>query len=461
MNELSGPKGARAQAAGTGFSDLFSAEAWRRLVASSTRVELSTGAVLLRQGEPAQPFFFVESGSFEIVDARSAPETVISLVGPGQILGDMAFLDRAPASAEVRARTTASCLRWLRSDLLDLLGAQPELALSFYRAIASASVLRNRALQNAVMIGGFGVSRPSREDREAREVRDQAAHLAAELKAAIVDSSSGPPLNDALSRWLVSTSRWFSAAGDGAHVAEVGALLRQELTELLGSATTSALMMARPHGSPSGPQLLAHILKGLPGGGSEAGAALDGSLLALPSLRGWGWRDGAAAAQLERLLASEGRRALWISLSGPCGSGALASLVSSRAAQIDLLTLEPGVGPPRAQHLDLLALARGAPPPLAAPYDAVLFDRVCDILPEETLRTFFAWSARLLRPTGELVVAHAVPAEDHGLLDHLLGWPSLPRRPEEVQALLPAKGRSWVELPADDEAAALCCWSLS
>ena len=461
MKELSEAKGAAGQALGGDFAALFGAEAWRRLVAASARVEISTGAVLLRQGEPAQPLYFVESGSFEIVDARSAPETVVSLVGPGQVLGDMAFLDRAPASAEVRARSASSCLRWQRSELLDLLSGQPELAISFYRALASASVLRNRALQNAVMIGGFGVARPSRVDREAQEIRDLAAPLAAELDDAIGASPAGSPLVEAVRPWLTSVCRWFSGAGEGARAEEVGAELRRKLEELLRSAATSAMLLDRPEGRPAGPELLAHVLRGSPAGDGEIGEALDRALLSLPTPRGWAWRDGATAAQLERVLDGPARRVLWISLNGPCGAGALAALVASQAARIDLLSLEPLADGSGAQHLDLLALARGAPPPLAAPYDAVLLDRVCDLLPEETLRAFFAWSARLLAPAGELVVTHAVPAEDHGLLDHLLGWPSLPRRPEEIQALLPADGQARTLEPVDDEAAALCCWSSS
>ena len=88
-----------------------------RLMAASRVLTFSRGAYVLRRGEPGGDLYMVEAGELEVVDTRSRPEIVIDSVGPGGLVGEMAFLDESPRAADVRAAMETRCLRWERGVL--------------------------------------------------------------------------------------------------------------------------------------------------------------------------------------------------------------------------------------------------------------------------------------------------------------------------------------------------------
>jgi CRP-like cAMP-binding protein len=65
----------------------------------------AAGEVVVREGEPGATMLLVAEGTF-VATARRADgrEEELSEIGPGEVAGEMAFLDPAPRSATVRAR---------------------------------------------------------------------------------------------------------------------------------------------------------------------------------------------------------------------------------------------------------------------------------------------------------------------------------------------------------------------
>lgn len=448
--------------------DLLEGEVWARLLAIADRLELPAGAVLMRRGDNSAPVFVVEEGAFEVVDTRSSPETVLNVLGPGEILGEMSFIDGSPATAEVRARTHGVCHRWQRAELMAQLDAAPDLGLPFFRALAVTVVSRSRTVMSAALAGGFGAGAPSRERAENAEVDRVAESLAIELQDPLAGAGTeaDPHLAIEVADALTSACRWFAAAADAARGAEVGARLRELLGELLGASTTTRLMLERPEGTPAGPNFFRHVLGGHAEGRDPAGALLDGAVLELPTFRGWRWRDRAMAGALAGALPASGARVLSVSLSGAPTSEPQLEVLRARSGHVTSIQLsqrtEGSVTPPgitrTALEADLPSLLRGAGPRVGAPHHVVILDRVCDVVPDEVLRALFTWARLQLVPTGQLIVGHAVPADDNALLDHLLRWPSLPRRSQTVVALLPRGGAHSTVAPMDDEAAGLIIW---
>lgn len=451
------------------FRDLFDPAAWQRLAAVAEHVEFSAGAVLMRRDDQGGRLYVVEEGAFEVVDARSSPETVLSVLGPGQVLGDLSFIDQSPATAEVRARTTASAHQWERDALLTLLDEAPDLALSFYRAVAATVVARSRAVLAAAVAGGFGAGGHTRERTDLVDPDRVAYGLAADLLDTLVnaETTADPPRASGLGEVLTATCRWFAAASDVGRAAEVGARLRALLGEVLSSSATTVAMLARPEGAPASPQLFRHVLAGRPGGRDAAGLLFDGALLGLPTFRGWRWRDAALAEELASVLPAAGARVLSLSLTGAPISEAQLAALAARGGHVTSVLLVPrpetGQTPPGITRTtvvaDLASLLRGTGPSVGAAYHALVVDRVSDVLPDEVLRLLLAWARDQLLPSGRLLVGHAVPADDVVLLDHLLRWPSLPRRTPAVVALLPPGGQHATRAPLDDEAAGLVTWS--
>src|ERR1700687_1587868 len=62
-----------------------------------TRRRIGAGKPLFRTGEPADALYLVDSGRFRVfVGERVAKERVLSFLGPGEILGEVAFMADTP-----------------------------------------------------------------------------------------------------------------------------------------------------------------------------------------------------------------------------------------------------------------------------------------------------------------------------------------------------------------------------
>ncbi|MEM6929801.1 MAG: cyclic nucleotide-binding domain-containing protein [Myxococcota bacterium] len=69
---------------------------------------LDTGEVLVGQGEHGRTLFMVDKG---VLEARASGE-VVNLCRVGDVVGEMAFLDGEPRSADLVAREPSQVLVW-------------------------------------------------------------------------------------------------------------------------------------------------------------------------------------------------------------------------------------------------------------------------------------------------------------------------------------------------------------
>lgn len=67
-------------------------------------IHLDADAYLLREGDLPTCGFLIEKGSVEVVLERPQGDRVLAVLGAGEIVGEMALVDRAPRAASVRAR---------------------------------------------------------------------------------------------------------------------------------------------------------------------------------------------------------------------------------------------------------------------------------------------------------------------------------------------------------------------
>jgi CRP-like cAMP-binding protein len=111
-----------------------------------------SGEVVTTQGEPGDELFVIGQGFVEVAliqpESGSTPRSVVHL-GPGQIVGEMALVDRGPRSATVRALTDGTRLYALaRQEFLDLCQANHRLGYVVMRNMAAdlSFKLRHRML---------------------------------------------------------------------------------------------------------------------------------------------------------------------------------------------------------------------------------------------------------------------------------------------------------------------------
>ncbi len=64
----------------------------QRLEGVAERLEIPTGELVIRSGEPGGDFYRVESGHLEVVDRTARPELFRDVLGAGSAVGEMSFL---------------------------------------------------------------------------------------------------------------------------------------------------------------------------------------------------------------------------------------------------------------------------------------------------------------------------------------------------------------------------------
>ena len=74
---------------------------------SNKRMQLDAGQIVFEEGDPPTSAYLVESGRIEILTVKDGVPMVLSVLGPGDLLGEMAVIDDAPRTATARALTDA------------------------------------------------------------------------------------------------------------------------------------------------------------------------------------------------------------------------------------------------------------------------------------------------------------------------------------------------------------------
>lgn len=64
---------------------------------------LKKGEILFREGDPSEAMYVIKSGKIAITKPKGSSEIVLAELGPGDMLGEMAFFDNKPRSAGAKA----------------------------------------------------------------------------------------------------------------------------------------------------------------------------------------------------------------------------------------------------------------------------------------------------------------------------------------------------------------------
>lgn len=65
--------------------------------------KIEKGHYLFREGDPPDAMYVIKSGKFAVVKTKQNSEIVLAEIGPGSMVGEMAFFDGKPRSASVKA----------------------------------------------------------------------------------------------------------------------------------------------------------------------------------------------------------------------------------------------------------------------------------------------------------------------------------------------------------------------
>jgi MFS family permease len=107
---------------------LFAGVPAARLEAALARLRetpVTSGQVVVRQGDPADRFYMIESGSFVVTQAAApgATPTILRRLGVNEVFGELGLLAGSPRTATVTAETDGVLLELDGGDFLELVGA--------------------------------------------------------------------------------------------------------------------------------------------------------------------------------------------------------------------------------------------------------------------------------------------------------------------------------------------------
>lgn len=99
-------------------------------------VHVSGGKVLFNEGEKGEEMLILLEGRISISKQGDRGHHILTYVGRGKIVGDMALLDREPRSATCVAETDCELLSLTQTSLERMTTQDPPLAFRFMRALA-------------------------------------------------------------------------------------------------------------------------------------------------------------------------------------------------------------------------------------------------------------------------------------------------------------------------------------
>jgi CRP-like cAMP-binding protein len=116
---------------------------WVLIQAKATRRNFKLGDEIICQGAWGDSLYIIRRGEASVELAGTGSRTVVAMLGPEDVCGDMAFLEQGRASAAVVAREEVVEVDQITArELGEIMEAFPRLASRFYRSLALVLVRR-------------------------------------------------------------------------------------------------------------------------------------------------------------------------------------------------------------------------------------------------------------------------------------------------------------------------------
>lgn len=120
-------------------------------IASRMREEVfDRGAVLFHEGDHGDRLYVLLTGKVRVYAERAGTVITYDVLEAGRCFGEMALIEAAPRSAAVRAEDPCRCLTLGQKDFLELLQAQPRMALMILQDLSLRLRHTNTQIQEFV-----------------------------------------------------------------------------------------------------------------------------------------------------------------------------------------------------------------------------------------------------------------------------------------------------------------------
>ena len=135
-----------------GFGDAEADELW----AAGTRMAIGAGEMLIREGEHGDTLYIILSGALEVTKRDGNREVTLATRMPGEVLGEMSLIERAPRTASVRAVKPSELLAIGPAAFERLLEQRPETASTLLRTVVGRLRSTEASLVQADKLAALG-----------------------------------------------------------------------------------------------------------------------------------------------------------------------------------------------------------------------------------------------------------------------------------------------------------------
>lgn len=176
------------------FFTALSADELDRLVAELDVVNLNSGDILFREGDPGEHLYVVVSGELEILMAPDTDdELILNVLHQGEYVGDMSLIQPGGLrSASARARGEVVLLSMNREQFGKLLGRHPELSSEMVSVLSqrlvntNMSTFRDLTAKNRQLQQAFDELKAAQEQLIEKERLERELKVAADIQMSIL-----------------------------------------------------------------------------------------------------------------------------------------------------------------------------------------------------------------------------------------------------------------------------------
>ncbi len=394
---------------------------------------------------------------------------MIRTLGPGQFVGEMAFLEEKPATATVSAIENSLLLALPRDMLKAKIDADPSFGLRLYRALAR--LLSDRLRGSMAVLGQRLHSATSRTQSVSGRwaaiaaALDGVKHLLADADKAALHNDGEVPRDvaDRILEEFRAFLLWLNGelGDEGPDTIEVrqelGARVQREMLPYLMLTENGERWYAKPRGYAGDFMSIECIYNNKPTGNGRLGAVLDQCFLDMPAARAVRNRRGLLCEEIDATLAAKNGEPAHV-LSMACGPAreifdTFAKLrdpsqLVATCVDIDLQALafvgdmrdrKKLKGHIRLENANLVYLATGRQKLDLPPQDLAYSIGLIDYFNDSFVVRLLDFVHDRLRPGGRVILGNFHPDNPtKALMDHVFDWRLIHRTEADMHRLFEA-----------------------
>lgn len=121
------------------------------LISSLIEQRVAKGEILFHEGEPGDDLYVILEGKVKLGHASAdGRESLMAVLGPGEMFGELSLFDPGPRAASATALTEARVYRLGNKELMPWLAGRPEVAAALLQALARRLRRTNEAMADLV-----------------------------------------------------------------------------------------------------------------------------------------------------------------------------------------------------------------------------------------------------------------------------------------------------------------------